>query len=100
MTSCFRVSATGRAEAGGSRFSVEMVLVLGALFSIVAGHYAIEPMLASAGRGDVPSFAVLHGIASAFFVVKFVAIAVLAWRLAGAAAPAAGCDARAAAQSS
>jgi hypothetical protein len=55
-----------------------MVLVLVALFCIVAGHYAIEPVI---GRGDVPSFAVLHGVASAFFVVKFVAVAVLAWRL-------------------
>jgi hypothetical protein len=66
--------------AGGSRFSAEMVLVLAALFCIVAGHYAIEPMLAAAGRGEGPSFAVLHGVASAFFVLKFVAVAELAWR--------------------
>jgi hypothetical protein len=36
---------------------------------------------ARAGAEGV-SFAVLHGVASAFFVVKFVAVAVLAWRLA------------------
>jgi hypothetical protein len=77
--------ARRRSGPGSSRFSVEMVLVLVALFCIVAGHYALEPMLAGAGRGDGPSFAVLHGVASAFFVVKFVAVAVLAWRLVAAA---------------
>ena len=76
--------ARRRAAGGSSRFSVEMVLVLAALFCIVAGHYAIQPMLAS-GRGEGPSFAVLHGVASAFFVVKLGAVAVLAWRFAGAA---------------
>jgi hypothetical protein len=70
--------------AGGSRFSAEMVLALTALFCIVAGHYAIEPMLAAAGRGEGPSFAVLHGVASVFFAAKFVAVGVLAWRLGGA----------------
>jgi len=75
--------ARRRAGSGASRFSAEMLLALGALFCIVAGHYAIEPMLASAGRDGVPSFAALHGVASAFFVVKFAVIAVLAWRLTG-----------------
>ena len=84
--------ARARAATGASRFSAEMVLVLVALFSIVAGHYATQPMLASAGRGDAPSFAVLHGVASAFFVVKLVAVAVLAWRFAGPAAPRARTD--------
>jgi Domain of unknown function (DUF4149) len=71
-----------RAE-GGSRFSVEMMLALGALFCIVAGYFALEPAIEAvrAGTSGV-SFAVLHGVASAFFVVKFGAVAVLAWRLA------------------
>ena len=70
------------AEEGGSRFSTEMLLVLGALFAIVAGHYAIQPMIESARRGEGgPSFAVLHGVASAFFLVKLAAVAALAWRL-------------------
>ncbi len=47
-------------------------------------------MLAAAGRGEGPSFAVLHGVASAFFVVKFVAVAALAWRLGRAPARGAG----------
>jgi len=92
--------ARQRAETGASRFSAEMVLVLGALFCIVAGHYATVPMLASAGHDGVPSFAVLHGVASAFFVVKFVAVAVLAWRFAAPAAPPAGGAATTAAPSS
>ena len=73
------------AEDGASRFSTDMMLVLGALFCIVAGHYALEPMMQARLRGEGgPSFAVLHGVASAFFVVKFLAVAVLAWRLTGA----------------
>ena len=70
------------AERGASRFSTEMLLVLAALFCIVAGHYATQPMIESArSGGGGPSFALLHGIASAFFVTKFVAVSVLAWRL-------------------
>jgi len=86
--------------ARGSRFSVEMVLALAALFSVVAGHYAIEPMLAAAAHGEGPSFATLHGVASVFFVVKFVAVAVLAWRLGRAPAPGAEGDATTAAPTS
>ncbi len=70
------------AAVGGSRFSVEMVLVLVALACIVGGHYALAPML-EAARGDRGRFALLHGAASVFFVIKLVAIAVVAWRLAG-----------------
>ena len=73
------------AESGASRFSTDMLLVLGALFCIVAGHYALAPLLAGA-RGDSGRFALLHGVASVFFVVKLVAIAVVAWRLSGAGA--------------
>jgi hypothetical protein len=70
------------AELGGSRFSAEMVLVLVALFSIIVGHYAIAPLLDGA-RADRSRFALLHGVASVFFVVKLAAVAALAWRLAG-----------------
>jgi hypothetical protein len=68
---------------GGSRFSVEMMLALGALFCVVAGHFALQPMIEAvhAGTSSI-SFALLHGVASAFFVVKFVVVAILAWRLA------------------
>ena len=73
------------AEEGASRFSTEMLLVLGALFCIIAGHYALQPMMEALSRGESgPSFAVLHGVASAFFAVKFAVVATLAWRLTGA----------------
>jgi len=69
-------------RAATSRFSVELMLVLAALFCIVAGYFAIQPMIETARRGEGgPSFAVLHGVASAFFLAKVVAVAVLAWRL-------------------
>jgi uncharacterized protein DUF4149 len=72
-------------ERGASRFSVETMCVLGALFCIVAGHYALVPMMEAAARGEpAPPFAALHGVASAFFVAKFACIAALAWRLVGA----------------
>ena len=89
------------AEDGASRFSTDMLLVLGALFCIVAGHYALQPVMEARLRGEAgPSFAVLHGAASAFFLVKFLAIAVLAWRLTGAPRAPAGAAATAAAPSS
>jgi hypothetical protein len=77
-----------RALAGGSRFGAELMLALGALFCIVAGYFALQPMIEAARNGAPgPSFALLHRVAAAFFVVKFVAVAVLAWRLAGAGDP-------------
>jgi uncharacterized membrane protein YidH (DUF202 family) len=79
---CLQLARTDAARGASSRFSIEMVLALVALFAIVAGHYAIEPMIESVRRGeDGPSFAVLHGVASAFFLAKLVAVSALAWRL-------------------
>jgi hypothetical protein len=69
-------------RAATSRFSVELMLVLAALLCIVAGYFAVQPMIETAQRGEGgPSFAVLHGVASAFFLAKVVAVATLAWRL-------------------
>ncbi len=67
----------------GSRFGVELVLALAAVACIVAGHYAVQPMIeaARAGQGSL-SFAALHGIASAFFALRLALVAILAWRLA------------------
>ena len=73
------------AGAGGSRFSTDTMLALGAVFCIVAGYFALQPMLATA-RTDasaVPSFATLHVVATAFFAVKIALIVALAWRLGG-----------------
>ena len=89
------------AEEGASRFSTDMLLVLGALFCIIAGHYALQPVMEARLRGEPgASFAVLHGVASAFFLVKFLAVAALAWRLTGAPRAAADAAATAAAPSS
>ena len=71
------------AQAGtGSVFSVNIMLIFGTLFCTVAGYFAVQPMIESARRGEGgPSFAVLHGVASAFFLAKVGAAAALAWRL-------------------
>jgi Domain of unknown function (DUF4149) len=72
-----------RAERGrGSRFGAELMLALAAVACIVAGHYALQPMLeaARAGQGGL-SFAGLHAVASAFFALRLVLVAALAWRL-------------------
>lgn len=72
-----------RAELGhGSRFGRELVLALCALASVIVGFYALQPMLEPARAGHGPlSFAALHGIASALFIVRLVLAAVLAWQL-------------------
>ncbi|MEO8836161.1 MAG: DUF4149 domain-containing protein, partial [Caldimonas sp.] len=59
--------SAGNVAPGASRFSVEMLLALAALFCIVAGHFAVQPMIDTARSGGTgPSFAVLHGVSSAF----------------------------------
>jgi hypothetical protein len=56
--------------------------LLGVLFCTVAGYFAIQPMMAAAraGQGSL-SFGALHGISSAFFVLKGLLVLALAWRL-------------------
>ncbi len=74
--------AQADAGRGGSRFSTEMILALAALFCTVAGHFGLQPMLEAARAGEGrASFAVLHGAAAVFFLVKLGAVAALAWRL-------------------
>jgi len=74
--------APSEVERGASRFSTELILVLAALFCTVAGHFGLQPMFeaARAGQGRA-SFAVLHGVAAAFFLAKLGAVIALAWRL-------------------
>ena len=67
---------------GGSRFSVEMMLALAALLCVVVGHFALQPMMEAARAGkSAVLFAVLHGVATAFLLIKFLAVSALAWRL-------------------
>ena len=67
----------------GSVFSPDMLLVLGTLFCTVAGYFALQPMLAAARAGQGSwSFGALHGTSMAFYGLKALLVAVLAWRLA------------------
>ena len=83
-----RRAARHAAEAGqGSPFSAGLVLVLGAVFCTVAGYFGLQPMMAAARQGQgALSFGQLHAISAAFFAVKLVLVAVLAWRAAAQAA--------------
>lgn len=77
-----RARARRAAEAGaGSVLSTEMVLLLGALFCTLAGYFGVQQLLAAAraGRGGL-SFAQLHGVSVAFYGVKTLLVAWLAWR--------------------
>lgn len=80
-----RRRARDAAEAGqGSVMSANLVILVGALFCTVAGYFALQPMMAAARAGQGTwSFGALHGVSSAFFVVKGVLVLVLAWRLIG-----------------
>jgi hypothetical protein len=80
-----RRRARDAAQAGqGSVFSTNLVLLLGALFCTVAGYFALQPMMVAARAGQGAwSFGALHGISSAFFVLKGLLVLVLGWRLIG-----------------
>lgn len=77
-----RRRAALRVEAGaGTCVSADLLLVLGALFCTVLGHFALQPMMeaARAGQGRW-SFGALHGLSSALFLLKGLLVATLAWR--------------------
>jgi Domain of unknown function (DUF4149) len=77
--------ATLRMQAGqGSVLSVNLLLVLGALFCTVSGYFALQPMMeaARADQGRL-SFGALHGISSVLFVLKGLLLLALVWRGAG-----------------
>jgi len=79
-----RSRRTGEPGATGqpSLFTANLMLLLGTLFCTVAGHFALLPMMdaARAGQGSL-SFGALHALGSGFFALRFVLLAVLAWRL-------------------
>ena len=66
----------------GSVFSTNMVLLLGTLFCTVAGHFAVQPMMAAvrAGQGAW-SFGALHAVSGGLFALKGLLVLALAWRL-------------------
>lgn len=76
-----RVSARRRHALGqGSQFSPGMLLALGCLACTVLGYHVVQPMIVAArlGQGSlgVPA---LHAASVAFYVVKVVLVAALAW---------------------
>ncbi|NYG35230.1 DUF4149 domain-containing protein [Sphaerotilus montanus] len=77
--------ASGRMRAGqGSVLSINLLLVLGALFCTVLGYFALQPMMEAARAGQgLLSFGALHGISSVMFVLKGLLLLVLVWRGAG-----------------
>jgi hypothetical protein len=68
---------------GGEALGGDTMLALAALFCTVAGHFAIQPMMAAARAGEgALGFATLHVISVALFALKAVLVLVLAWRCA------------------
>lgn len=63
-----------------AQFSMRLVLPVVALFCTIAGYYGLQPLMADARAGmGVASFAALHGVSLAFFVVKGLTVLALAW---------------------
>ncbi len=64
--------------------SLNLLLVLGALFCTVLGFFALQPMMEAArlGQGSF-SFGALHGASSTLFLVKGLLLLGLVWRAAG-----------------
>jgi hypothetical protein len=65
-----------------SALGTNTLLIFGALFCTVGGHFAVQPMVVAARAGQgVLSFGALHGISVAFFAAKGLMVLWLAWRL-------------------
>lgn len=76
-----RRAAAHAASGIGSRVSAEVLLVLGALFCTVLGHFAVQPMMVAARAGQgFWSFGALHAFSSALFLLKGLLVLTLAWR--------------------
>ena len=75
-------SRDAAAAGTGSVLSANIVLLLGVLLCTVAGYFALQPMLAAARAGQGAwSFAALHAVSGALFVLKGMLVLALAWRL-------------------
>ena len=72
----------GAAAGRGSVLTTDILLLMGVLFCTVAGHYAVQPMMAAARAGQGPwSFGALHAVSAAFYGLKTLLVLALAWRL-------------------
>lgn len=68
-------------DSGSANLSAAFFLPAGALFCTVAGHYALQPMMAAAKAGQGSwSFMTLHAVSFVFFGLKTLAALSLAWR--------------------
>jgi len=71
-------------QPGTSVMSAEVLLILGALFATVLGHFALSPMIVAAKAGEGRfSFGALHAASSSLFLFKGLLVLALAWRLTG-----------------
>lgn len=79
-----RFSLRRRLAEGHAAPQVDRVLILAAVgvFCTVAGYYGLQPMMAEArsGQGTL-SFGQLHALSAGFYIVKMLAVAVLAFGL-------------------
>lgn len=78
-----RARARERARLGqGSVLSADVLLVLGALFCTVFGHFGLRMAMDAARAGEgVWSFGALHGVSVGVFGLKALLVLALAWRL-------------------
>ena len=77
-----RRSTRHAVESGAtSVLSTNLVLLMGTLFCTVAGHFAVQPLMAAARAGQGTwSFAALHAASGGLFVLKAILVLALAWR--------------------
>jgi Domain of unknown function (DUF4149) len=83
-----RAAALAAARGAGSQFGAGVALALGAIFCTVAGYFGLQPLMteARAGIGRF-GFGQLHAASLAFYGVKVLLVAALAWRAAATPAP-------------
>jgi len=76
-----RAGVERHAATGASQFTAEMMLVLGALFCTVLGHYGMQPLMEQArtGTGNL-EFGKLHLASTALFGLKGLFVLALAWK--------------------
>ena len=75
-------SRQAAASGSGSVLSTNTLLLMGTLFCTVAGHFAVQPMMAAARAGQGAwSFGALHAVSGGLFALKGLLVLALAWRL-------------------
>ena len=76
-----RRARTASDAGAGSVLSTEMLLIFGAVFCTVAGHFGLQPLMPAARGGGGPlTFGQLHAISVTFFGLKTLLVMGLAWR--------------------